>query len=181
MLFTAKNKSTVLIRQLIVSDFSNLLVYLQKLHPETRERFGPHLYDLQSIENLYHSDSYTGFIALEKDSGNTIAYAILKKGFIDHDLTRLTDYGIMLNPSTDYSFAPSVADNWQSQGVGNALFQYVLSFLLVEEARRIFLWGGVQASNQKALHFYRHLGFQTLGNFMHNGLNYDMVLEIPLT
>ncbi len=181
MIFTAKNKSTVLIRQLIVSDFSNLLVYLQELQPETRERFGPHLFNMKSIENLYHSDSYAGFIALEKDSGNTIAYAILKKGYIEHDLSRLMNYGIVPNPSTDYSFAPSVADNWQSQGVGNALFQYILSVLLAEEARRIFLWGGVQASNQKALQYYRHLGFQTLGNFTHNGLNYDMVLEIPAT
>ncbi|KAF0240536.1 MAG: N-acetyltransferase, partial [Chitinophagaceae bacterium] len=83
-----------------------------------------------------------------------------------------------LDQLTDCCFAPSVADNWQNQGVGNALFDFVLEQVLFIGFSRIILWGGVQASNENAIQYYKKLGFETLGSFEYQGLNYDMILNI---
>jgi ribosomal protein S18 acetylase RimI-like enzyme len=41
--------------------------------------------------------------------------------------------------------------------------------------RRIFLWGGVKAENQRAIKFYERHGFIRLDTFLHEGENLDMV------
>lgn len=43
--------------------------------------------------------------------------------------------------------------------------------------KRIILWGGVQAGNEKAVSYYLKHGFRTVGQFEHNGNNYDMILD----
>ena len=46
--------------------------------------------------------------------------------------------------------------------------------------RRLVLLGGTQATNERAMHFYRKLGFRTVGTFEHprGAQNYDMLLEL---
>lgn len=84
----------------------------------------------------------------------------------------------MLSNTSDCTFAPSVADAWQSCGVGNSLFQFILSSLKATEVKRIILWGGVQIDNEKAVNYYKKNAFKTLGQFYYNGENYDMVLDV---
>ncbi len=178
MQFNAKNNKPILIRQLIPTDGDRLYQYLLQLLPETKQRFGPHLYDKNSINAFHTIEAHTAYIALELETGTVIAYSILKKGFLDHDHPRLVSYGLLPDHATDCTFAPSVADAWQSQGVGNAMFQYILPLVQAEGYRRVLLWGGVQADNFKALNFYQMLGFRTLGSFTYQGENYDLVLDI---
>ena len=79
----------------------------------------------------------------------------------------------------DCTMAPSVADKWQSRGLGSTFFQYVANQLkTAEKLERIILWGGVQSTNNKAIGFYRKLGFRVLGEFTHNGNNFDMALDL---
>ena len=179
MIFVAKNKKRVELRKLHPGDFEDLIFYFQNLSDETKSRFGPHNFNLEGLEQLYKGkEKHFGFIAQETDSGNIVAYSVIKKGFLEHDSFRLESYGLKLNQETDCAFAPSVSDVWQGQGVGEALFDFITHELKTEGFARIILWGGVQASNEKALAFYRKLGFTTLGNFEYNGWNYDMKKEI---
>lgn len=45
--------------------------------------------------------------------------------------------------------------------------------------KRIILWGGVLKDNVQAIGFYKKVGFKSVGEFTHNGLNkIDMIKEI---
>jgi diamine N-acetyltransferase len=178
MQIEAKNKRQVFLRRLHSNDLDNLFDYLQNLSGETKKRFGPHNFDRQSILDFYHLSNNLGYVAHTIDTKEIIAYSIIKIGYLDHDSIRLQSYGITLDNKTDCTFAPSVADVWQSCGIGNHLFNFILSDLTTMEIERIILWGGVQVNNEKALNFYKKNGFKTLGQFAYNGENYDMIYTI---
>ena len=179
MIIKSKNNKDVLLRKLTPGDFADLAGYLQNLSPDTVKRFGPHGFDIQSISDLHQdSGSYSGYIAIDAETSEIIAYSVIKTGYLEHDGYRLQSYGLTPDGRTDCTFAPSVADQWQSQGIGNSLFHFMMSDLKAKGCRRIILWGGVQSSNRKAVNYYLKNGFIKLGQFEHNGLNDDMILEI---
>ena len=121
-----------------------------------------------------------GYIAVEVNTGKIIAYAILKKGILEHDHQRLNSYGIQPDHQSDCTYAPSVADDWQGRWLGTTLFKYILSDEEKMNFRRIILWGGVQADNKRAIRFYLHNGFTILGEFQYNGNNFDMIYNLPV-
>lgn len=179
MFAETKNNKRIFLRPVQNTDFDNLLLYLNNLSAETKSRFGPHAFTKEAIEAVYGSgENFTGYAAIEECSGNMIAYAIVKKGFLRHDAERLEHYGMVLSDTTDCTFAPSVADEWQSLGVGKLLFSFILSDLKKAGVKRIILWGGVQSSNYKAVQYYTKNGFSILGEFEYNGLNLDMACGI---
>ena len=179
MIVHTKNGKQVLLKRVQPNDFDKLAYYLQHLQPETTRRFGPHSFDRETIGGLFeNTEKYLGYIALDMDSNEVIAYSIIKTGFLEHDSFRLSSYGLTLDAETDCTFAPSVADAWQSLGVGGCLFQFMLSDLKTLGIKRIILWGGVQCSNARAVNYYLKNGFTTLGRFEYNGENYDMVLDL---
>jgi diamine N-acetyltransferase len=175
---TSSNKQ-IKLTNLTPADYSKLAGYLQQLSAATKKRFGPHLFDEQSIIDFYkNAGDITGYTAYDIETEKMIAYAVIKTGYLLHDSTRLQSYGLSLSNKTDCTLAPSVADAWQGCGVGNALFQYILPQLKHAGILRIILWGGVQADNERAVNYYTKNGFKILGSFDCNGLNYDMVLDI---
>lgn len=179
MIIKTKNNQSVLLRKLATYDFEKLCFYLIHLGPDTVKRYAPHNFDKQSVIELYkHSDEYEGYIAVDIETYGIIAYSVIKMGYLEHDENRLQSYGLAPDDRTDCTFAPSVADQWQSLGVGNSLFQFMLADLKTKGIKRIILWGGVQSDNQKAINFYLKNGFQIIGHFEHNGFNNDMILEI---
>lgn len=179
MLAATKNNIPIHLRQLHSSDFENLLHYLNNLSAETKSRFGPHAFTMEAIEAMYGSgQNFTGYTAIEESTGTIIAYAIIKKGLLQHDTERLQHYGLVLNEETDCTFAPSVADEWQSLGVGKLLFSFIWADLMATGFKRIILWGGVQSSNHKAVQYYTNNGFYILGAFEYNGQNLDMACDI---
>ena len=175
MLVTLKNNKKVHFRRLISTDFNNLKDYLDGLSTLTKDRFGPHQYDTDTIIQFYNNENNIGFIATDYPTNNIVAYAIIKIGYIENEAFRLHSYGLVLNHTTYCTYAPSVADAWQSCGVGKALFNYILTSLTTYNIQCIILWGGVQATNEKAINYYKKLGFIRLGEFDYNGHNYDMV------
>lgn len=178
-MFQTKNHRNVIFRRLKTEDFPGLSAYLMNLSPETKHRFGPHSYDLQAITDLYqNSTEYRGYIALDDDTSTIIAYTIIKKGYLEHDCPRLKSYGFIPDHTTDCTIAPSVADAWQSLGIGNQLFHFIISDLRVAGINRIILWGGVQCDNGKAVNFYKKNSFNCLGQFEYYGQNFDMVCEL---
>ncbi len=178
MIIKTKNNREVILRKLSTVDYEDLLNYLDGLSIDTKKRFGPHPFDKQSIADFYLDDTHIGYIAQETETTSIVGYSIIKIGYLQQDRFRLQSYDLRLDEKKDVTFAPSVADSWQSCGIGNALFHFILANLKPAEISRIILWGGVQAGNDKAVNYYKKNGFQTLGEFQHNGLNYDMVLQI---
>jgi diamine N-acetyltransferase len=178
-IFLSKNSKRVLLKQLETADLEMLCNYFIHLSTETKNRFGPHNFDLENLQKLYQvPGEYFGYIALDDTQSKIIAYSVIKMGFLDHDSQRLRSYGLILNPFTDCTFAPSVADEWQSQGIGNALFHFILEHLKTAGIQRIILWGGVRSNNIKAVNYYLKNGFYQLGQFEYQGLNTDMILDI---
>lgn len=181
MLYLAKNNKKVNVRRLIVPDIERLVNYLQNLSELTKSRFGPHKFDNQTLLDLFqNSVGYRGYIAEDIENDTIIAYSIIKIGFLEHDRNRLESYGLNLNNETDCTFAPSVADSWQSSGLGNYMFDFIINDLLETEINRIILWGGVQSSNDIAKNFYKKRGFNLLGKFKYHGWNEDMLLELVI-
>ena len=169
----------VCLRSLSAGDTDHLCDYLQGLGAVSKSRFGPHGFDKQSINDFYkQSDEYLGYIGEDVMSKSIVAYSAVKTGYLSHDSYRLQAFGLKLDHQSDCTFAPSVADLWQSFGVGNALFRYLLSDLQSKGIKRIILWGGVQSDNSKAISFYLKNGFKLLGRFEYNGWNDDMILDI---
>lgn len=179
MLIHTKNNQSIYLKRLHPADHAALSVYLQKLSPETKRRFGPHPFDLQSITTFFETPEHLGFVAYDVASTAIVAYALVKIGYLEHDRARLESYGLTLDSRLDATFAPSVADAWQGQGLGPQLFQFVLTALKQQQVQRVILWGGVQLDNHHAVQFYGKNGFRTLGQFSYGGENLDMICEGP--
>ncbi len=169
---------SILFQKLLPNHFAQLHFYLNSLSTTSKSRFAPHPFEIDAIEQFYADESNIGYIAVDEKTNDIIAYAIIKHGYLVPDSPRLAAYGLFLNESTDATFAPSVADAWQGQGIGKLLFQFILNDLQNTAINRIILWGGVQKSNEHAVRFYEKLGFRILGEFEHKGINVDMAFEI---
>ncbi|MEL6659604.1 MAG: GNAT family N-acetyltransferase [Bacteroidota bacterium] len=162
-------------RSVLPNDQAALLAYFQGLSPETHRRFAPHPFDEATIKAICHGqrDKCIAYVAVDQDK--IVAYAIVLQGYTRGEHHRYQAYDVALNERNDYTLAPSVADAYQSQGIGSALYQYVERELRALGAQKIVLWGGVQLSNQRAVRFYLKHGFRTLAQFQYQGANLDMV------
>ena len=176
-LITHDNHS-FLIKPLQEQDISRVAEYLSSLGAESRKRFAPHLFHEEALRNI-HKDKkkYLQYILLGEENRKVLGYFILHSGWIAFDENRFSGYGLEQQPG-DLELAPSIADNWQGHGLGTAMFKHILEELFHKHKNpRLFLWGGVQASNFKAVRFYEKLGFKILGEFEHHGNNFDMVYK----
>lgn len=164
------------IRLLQPDDTDALSDYLMQLSPETKRRFAPHSFDSNTIRNMFFtSDSrFMSFVATNRNADEIFAYTVLRRGIPEHDLNRYFSFGIEPSDHSDCLIAPSVADAFQSKGLGSIMLTTVFSELRQSSISRVFLWGGVQSSNHKAITFYQKHGFITLGQFEHHGTNHDM-------
>lgn len=175
----AKNGADIICRRLTIEDHDALYLYLQALSSQSKKRFGPHPFDKSSIFKFYNEQTVLNipYGAFDNKTNTLIAYAIIRTGYLECDKDRLESYGLELNNSSDCTFAPSVADQWQGLGVGGCLFNFILSDL-PDNVKRIILWGGVQADNQRAINYYKKKEFRLLGEFEHHGANFDMLCEL---
>lgn len=162
-----------------VADLADVFEYFQALSEETKKRFAPHAFDQETIRAiLSETDEYTTYVGKHTPDPSVIAYTIVKKGYLEHDRPRLESWGFIPDRLKVCAIAPSVADKWQGCGLGADMFRFILEDLKASGFQRIFLWGGVQAANERAVRFYLRNGFQILGEFEYYGPNYDMMLEI---
>jgi GNAT superfamily N-acetyltransferase len=174
----------ITLRPLQPDDAVRLGAYFAGLSAETRARYGPHPFDQATADTicatLDPSDILRLVATVPHDSEERIiAYFLLKHGLWDKDRQRYEQLGIALNPETDCTFAPSVADDYQNGGVGSLMMSHVLRVAAILGRTRIVLWGGVQATNSRAIHFYTKSGFVKVGEFFTDKNNYDMFLTLP--
>ncbi|MEO6228977.1 MAG: GNAT family N-acetyltransferase [Ferruginibacter sp.] len=173
------NNQHVILNRLTSSDLEHLGIYLNQLSDESKKQFAPHLFDAASILDFYSwPHENIGFVAEDVASTSIIGYAIIKCGYLPHDKPRLEQYGLKPDDIKCATFAPSVADEWQHQGVGEKMLTYILDELKIAGINQVILWGGVRSDNIKAINFYKKAGFKMLGSFEHNGGNYDMILYV---
>ncbi|MGZ8559774.1 MAG: GNAT family N-acetyltransferase, partial [Chitinophagaceae bacterium] len=181
MTITLRNGKTVAVRSLKPGDEEALYNYLQNLSTESRSRFGPHPFDKQTIHTICElSDNDTQrFIAIDESASVIVSYMLIKQGMIDGDQQRYARRNRLYEPATTVTYAPSVVDAWQCSGLGTAMLNIIEKKLAGKGIRHIVLWGGVQASNTKAVHFYKKNGYQFIASFWYDDKdNYDMVKEI---
>ena len=167
---------TITCRPWELNDLPNLLSYLQHLDAETRLRFEPHEFTYDTLVQLYQNPVYTGFLLIENKSTYIIGYAIVKMGYFDHDLPRLSNYSFFPDNAKTAMYAPSLANEWRGKGIGKILWQLVEEQLKKKQVTEVLLLGGVQENNKPALAHYQKLGFELIGRFNMNGIeNQDMV------
>ncbi|WP_198045088.1 GNAT family N-acetyltransferase [Spirosoma montaniterrae] len=185
VLFTPKqlvltDDETTTIRLLKPTDVLPLINYFGGLSEQTRSYFSPHSFDPVTVHQICNSVEQDDTIRLVAalPNGEIVAYLLLLPGATTSDLTRYGTAGVSVQPDTTYSFAPSIADAYQGRGLGGHLLQAAIDVARQMEKRQLILWGGVQANNERAVHFYQKHGFQKVAEFERNGLNYSMVLSI---
>jgi ribosomal protein S18 acetylase RimI-like enzyme len=177
IIFTKKGKPLIMQRMQALHTEA-LLQYLLQLSETTRSRFAPHAASRQGISDFYaYNPTAIGWLALDAHNGEICGYALSHKGILSHESARLSNYPISTNGDVA-TFAPSVADKWQGEGIGSAMLDYICGEFFEEGFLTLVLWGGVQESNVAAVEFYKKKGFELLGSFDYNGTNYDMMLKL---
>jgi len=172
---------TATIRSLEGTDKEALYHYLQNLSVESRSRFGPHPFDQLTIDMICEQldKDIQRYIAVDESTSTIVAYMLIQQGMIEADQQRYTQRNQFFLRDNTVTYAPSVADDWQSSGLGTAMVNIIEKELLNRGIARIILWGGVQASNLKALNFYKKIGYQFVGSFWYdNKDNHDMMKEL---
>lgn len=165
----------VLLKQLPDSYLAALTRFYDGLSPLSRSRFAPHAFDPEALANLFTSGSkLLPYCAIDPISNNIVGYAVVHAGLPPHEKSRLAGYGVEIGAGS-WILAPAIAEDWQHTGLGTLLVGFVHEQLKQLGCSQVFLWGGVQAENLPAVRFYQKMGYQQLGAFDYQGLNYDMV------
>jgi ribosomal protein S18 acetylase RimI-like enzyme len=180
-----RSGESITLRPLRADDADQFWEYLGSLSPQTRSRYGPHPFDEPTARAICASldpgDVLRMVATIPGAEGERIiAYVLLKLGILEADRQRYEKLGIPLVPATDCTLAPSVADEFQDQGIGSLMIQHILEVAPKLGRRRIVLWLGVQATNDRAVHFYTKWGFRNVGEFYTDKNNYDMILDLNL-
>jgi ribosomal protein S18 acetylase RimI-like enzyme len=180
---TLRSGERITIRPLRRYDATRFGAYLASLSAQTRSRYGPHPFDQATADAICAALDLADIlrmVATVPSNGDEriISYVLLKNGVLDQDRERYTVLGIPLDPATDGTLAPSVADDYQDQGVGSAMMGHLLPVARAIGMKRIVLWLGVQATNERAVHFYTKWGFRKVGEFYTDKNNYDMIMDL---
>ncbi|GAA5215187.1 GNAT family N-acetyltransferase [Corallincola platygyrae] len=174
-----RNGEVVCLRLLSADDGESLGRYFDALGEETRRRFGPHPLNAEYARELVsRSQDSAKRLVVSNASGEVKGYFILECEHFPHECERFSAQGIELTPGRDVSFAPSVADDMQSQGLASAVMPLVIEYVKSLGASSLVLMGGVQATNERAVGFYRKFGFEPFGGYQTDVFNQDMRLCI---
>lgn len=175
----------VTFRPLTADDAGILGQYFQSLSQDTRRRFAPHAFDQVTADHLCAAIDYADtltMIATVQDGPEerVVAYFICVLGVAAVERARYAQAGITLDPDTDCTVAPSVADAYQDRGLGSSLMSHLIQVARELGRRRVVLMGGVQATNHRAVHYYQKHGFQEVNTFEGppGAYNHDMVLDL---
>lgn len=173
----------VCIRPLAHQDAAALGIFLGSLSPQTRYFSLFPSYDLatgQMLCDAINRYDKLRFVVELPASQEIIGLLEFSFGLPDGDITRYRAYGVQLDALTDCRFGPTLADAYQSQGLGSSVFPMMVDVARNFGKQRIILWGGVLADNPRAIRFYEKQGFHTVGSFVHEdgALTLDMLLAL---
>ena len=158
--------------------------YFTGMSQATRRVYGPHPFDQETADGFcaaLDSARTLRMLAWIEEEGveRIVAYFVVELGVRAGDRKRYEPLGLALHDETDCTLAPSVADAYQSQGLGSLMMQHLLRLLPRLGRQRLLLWGGVRADNPRAVHFYTKFGFRRVGEFQAGDTNnYDMIADL---
>ena len=158
--------------------------YFTGLSQATRRVYGPHPFDQETALGFcaaLDSARTLRMLAWIEEEGveRIVTYFVVELGVRAGDRQRYEALGLALHDETDCTLAPSVADAYQSQGLGSLMMQHLLRLLPRLGRQRLLLWGGVRADNPRAVHFYTKFGFRRVGEFQAGDTNnYDMIADL---
>jgi GNAT superfamily N-acetyltransferase len=171
-------------RPLRTEDERGLVDFLHSLSPQTR-RFSSFTGDGRTAarEMCEAINRYDKLRMVAEVGPGLVALFELSFGLVAADKERYLGYGIELEESFDCRFGLCITDTYQNRGVGSTLLPFMLDIARRFGKRRILLWGGVLADNQRAIRYYKKNGFQMLGRFRDDqGTEcYDGMLTLPET
>ncbi|MCC7264054.1 MAG: GNAT family N-acetyltransferase [Candidatus Latescibacteria bacterium] len=173
-----------LLRPLQRDDAHRLGPYFINLSAETRRLYAPHAFDQETADRICAELDSSQALRLLATRGSgaaeeVIGYFILVFGVHEGDRKRYEQLGIGLDGTTDCTLAPSVADVYQSTGLGSIMLEHLYQIARNCGRKRMVLWGGVRQDNPRAVHFYRRFGFVEKGQFPAGGVdNYDMIAPL---
>eukprot|EP01134_Creolimax_fragrantissima_P005099 CFRG5099T1 len=100
-----------------------------------------------------------------------VGYLLLDHNYIKHEYERYSRYyHIHLESPLDIFFAPVMSDKHQNKGIASCVIPSIKQHILDIQGRSIMLLGGVQRSNEIAMHFYKKEGFVEMGEFEREGV-----------
>jgi len=183
---TLSDGEKLLFRPLESGDVAQLSTFLQGLSPETRRLSTFDGYDLEMAKELCNAINKYDKLRLVVESnsipvlsGRIVGLVEFSFGLPEGDIERFTKAGYKLDADMDCRFGPTLSDDYQNQGLGGKLFPFVVEIARNFGKRRIILWGGVLADNERAIHFYEKKGFKRAGAFSKDGVEtLDMILEL---
>lgn len=183
-----RSGESAMVRPLTHSDAKALGIYFLSLSADTKRRYGPHPFDQATADKLCAGNNYVDTLRMlatvgQADAEHIIAYFILVLGVGEDDVARYSQVGILLQSATDCTLAPSIADAYLNKGTGSIVMQHVLETARRLGKQRMVLMGGVQATNNRAKHFYEKHGFRWVGDFESpSGFNnHDMILDLAVS
>ena len=172
--------------------------YFEGLSETTRRRYGPHALTMDEAKRLCAELDYSKTMCFLAESNGKdspvrsqqrrsareiVAYFIMVIGFREQDENHYKGYGLNLDGCLVCTLAPSVADTWQDTGLGSAMMDKLIPLMRRLGLRWMVLFGGTQATNERAIRFYKKFGFRQVGKFqttVNDAIidNYDMVLDL---
>ncbi|MGV9567805.1 GNAT family N-acetyltransferase [Streptomyces sp. NPDC003480] len=173
----------VIFRPLTHADTGHLAGFLQALSSESRRFSTFDGYDLATARELCGAIArYDKLRLVLEDVASSRIVGLLEFSLdlTPADIARYQDAGIHLAETTDCRFGPTLADDYQSRGVGTLVFPLVTEVARLLGRTRIILWGGVRADNPRAIRYYEKNGFQPVGFFAEadGSLSLDMMLDL---
>lgn len=163
-------------RSINEGDLPHLIEYFGGLSASTKSYYGPHAFDEPTLNAICHGnhESHQAIVAIHAEQ--VVGYSVVKKGYTEGEKYRFPKYEIVMDAEHHYLFAPSIADAYQSKGLGSRMLAFIENYVRKMGGTHLILWGGVQMRNTQAIRYYEKNSFAKLGQFHHEGLdNWDMV------
>ncbi len=176
-----RNGERVFFRPLVKSDASAFGEFLKNLQEKTRTRFGPHPLTVGEAKKICNSLNYSEIVRMILINMNQeiIGYMILSFLLRESQIERYKKYRISLVNHKDACIAPVVTDDCQNKGTGSLMLDETIKIARSLGIRLLVLWQGVQASNDRGIHYYEKFGFKKNGEFDRYGThNIDMTLKM---
>jgi GNAT superfamily N-acetyltransferase len=168
-------------RLLLPSDSESFGNFLEGLTPEIRKRFAPHPLTPDEAKKICQTLKYSEILRFitVNIKREIVGYFILSFPFREEEISRYENYGLTIIDGKDVRIAPVIADAYQNKGLGSLMMKETIDVARHLELRYLVLWGGTQATNDRAIHFYNKFGFKKVGEFKKNDMNnFDMYMEL---
>jgi len=178
----SKQDQVFTVRELIAADAKQLSDYFLNLSAASKKRYGPHPLTTKYAHYLCQSKQLQNNsiirLVIINEQLIIVGYIILDANVVKEDALRYESQSINLYKGSHYFLAPSIADNYQNQGIASRIMPVVTKLAKSRGAQSLVLMGGTQLSNKVAVSYYQKTGFIALKEFQTDVTNIDMYLPL---